>query len=90
MLGHGLRQPHGSPSGYGYRGHIRPTGEEKLDAKDEKRCPVGRWILERTQFCLPKWRAILVPDDKIASNYLALIQMARAPLWCLRQWQLTV
>ena len=39
---------HEAVAAHGYRGHIRRIGEEKLDAKGEKRHPARRWVVERT------------------------------------------
>ncbi len=32
---------------YGYQGHIRRIGEEKLDEQGEKKHPARRWVVER-------------------------------------------
>src|ERR687895_970783 len=66
---------------YGYQGHIRRIGEEKLDEQGEKRHPARRWVVERTLAWLSKCRAILIRYDKKAANYRGLIQLARALLW---------
>ena len=79
---------HGAVAAHGYRGHIRRIGEEKLDAKGEKRYPARRWVVERTLAWLSKCRAILVRYDKKASNYIGLIQLACALIWYRRQRQL--
>ena len=79
---------HGAVAEYGYQGHVRRIGEEKLDAKDEKRYPARRWVVERTLAWLSKCRAILVRYDKKVSNYIGLIQLACALLWYRRQRQL--
>ena len=79
---------HRAVAAYGYRGHIRRIGEEKLDAQGVKRYPARRWVVERTLAWLSKCRAILVRYDKKESNYIGLIQLACALLWYRRQWQL--
>ena len=50
----------------------RAIGEEKLDAKGERRYPAQRWVVERTLAWLSKCRAILVRYDKKVSNYIRL------------------
>ena len=79
---------HRAVAAHGYRGHIRRIGEEKLDAKGEKRYPARRWVVERTLSWLSKCRGILVRYDKKASNYVGLVQLACALLWYRRRWQL--
>ncbi len=75
---------------YGYRGHIRRIGEEKLNEQGEKTRPARRWVVERTLGWLSKCRAILVRYDKKAKNYLALLQLACALIWYRRWWRLRV
>ena len=75
---------------YGYQGHIRRIGEEKLDERGEKRHPARRWVVERTLAWLSKCRAILVRYDKKAKNYLALLQLACVLIWYRRWWRLRV
>ena len=58
--GYGNPTGHQAVAAHGYRGHIRRIGEEKLDAKGEKRYPARRWVVERTLAWLSKCRAILV------------------------------
>ena len=79
---------HGAVATHGYRGHIRRIGEEKLDAKGEKRYPALRWVVERNLSWLSKCRGILLRYDKKASNYVGLVQLACALLWYRRRWQL--
>ena len=79
---------HRAVAAHGYRGHIRRIGEEKLDAKGEKRYPARRWVVEGTLSWLSKCRGILVRYDKKASNYVGLVQLACALLWYRRRWQL--
>ena len=74
---------HQAVAAHGYRGHIRRIGKEKLDAQGVKSYPARRWIVHRTLAWLSKCRAILVPYDKKASNYIGLIQLACALLWYL-------
>ena len=76
---------HEAVATYGYRGHIRRIGEEKLDCSGEKRYPARRWVVERTLAWLSKCRAVLVRYDKKVSNYIGLIQLACALLWYRRK-----
>ena len=48
---------HRAVAAYGYRGHIRRIGEEKLDQSGEKTHPARRWVVERTLGWLSKCRA---------------------------------
>lgn len=64
---------------FGYVGHIRRIGEEKLDA--EKTHPARRWVVERTLSWLSKCRGLLVRYEKQAKNFLAMLQLACALLW---------
>ena len=79
---------HQAVAAHGYRGHVRRIGEKKLDPQGVKRYPARRWVVERTLAWLSKCRAILVRYDKKASNYMGLVQLACALLWCRRQRQL--
>ena len=81
---------HGAVLAYGYQGHIRRIGEEKLNEQGEKKYPARRWVVERTFGWLSKCRAILVRYDKKAKNYLALVQLACALIWYRRWWRLRV
>lgn len=65
----------------GYVEHIRRIGEEKFDAKKQKKHPARRWVVERAGAWLNKCRAILVRYNKKSSNYLGLIQLAISLLW---------
>ena len=73
---------------HGYLAHIRRIGEEELDESRAKTYPARRWVVERTLAWLSKCRAILVRYDKKAQNYLALLKLACALLWCRRYQQL--
>ena len=54
----------------------------------EKTHPARLRLVERTLGWLTKCRAILVRYDKKASNYVGLLQLACALIWCRRQWSL--
>lgn len=68
----------------GYVAHVRRIGEEKLDDNKAKTRPARRWVVERTIAWLQKCRALLIRYDKKDANYLGLIQLACALLWCRR------
>lgn len=72
---------HAAVQAYGYHGHIRRIGEEKIDDAGQKRHPARRWVVERTLSWLNRWRGILVRYEKKAANYLAVLQLACALLW---------
>jgi putative transposase len=73
-----------------YTPHIRRIGEEKLDARGQKKRPARRWVVERTLSWLSKCRAILVRYAKKSSNYLGLIMIACILLWYRRAWRLEI
>ena len=81
---------HRTVAAFGYIGHIRRIGEEKLDGSGKKRLPARRWVVERTLAWLSKCRALLVRYDKKAKNYLALLQLACGLIWYRRWWRLSV
>lgn len=65
----------------GYQPHIRRIGEEKFDAKKEKKHPARRWVVERAGSWLNGCRAILVRWNKKAENYRGIITLAIILLW---------
>ncbi len=81
---------HATVAAYGYVGHIRRIGEEKVDAAGEKTYPARRWVVERTHAWLSKCRALLVRYDKQSQNYLGLLKLACALLWYRRHHHLVV
>ena len=56
----------------------------------EKTFPARRWVVERTLGWLSKCRAILVRYDKKPANYLGLLQLACALIWCCRQRRIAI
>lgn len=74
---------------YGYVGHLRRIGEERLP-REQWTYPPRRWVVERTLAWLSKCRSILVRYAKKAVNYLAFIQLACILLWYRRVARLTV
>jgi len=73
---------------FGYVGHIRAIGEEKLDEQREKTYPARRWVVERTLSWLSKCRGLLVRYEKQAENFLAMLQLACGLLWYRRLYRL--
>ena len=73
---------------FGYIGHIRLIGEEKLDEGPEKPYPARRWVVERTLSWLSKCRGLLVRYEKKAKNFLAMLQLACGLLWYRRLYRL--
>ncbi len=73
---------------FGYVGHIRRIGEEKLDEAGEKTHPARRWVVERTLSWLSKCRGLLVRYEKQAKNFLAMLQLACGLLWYRRLYRL--
>lgn len=70
----------------GYVPHIRAIGE------DFRKCRRGkkprRWVVERAFAWLSKCRGLLVRYETRAANYLGLLQLACALLWCRRLMRL--
>ena len=73
---------------FGYIGHIRAIGEEKLDEEQEKTYPARRWVVERTLSWVSKCRGLLVRYGKKSKNFLAMLQLACALLWYRRLYRL--
>jgi hypothetical protein len=75
---------------FGYQPHVRPIGEEKAAAKNERsKHKPRRWVVERTFAWLNRCRGILVRYEKKAANYLGAVQLACALLWFRRLHRLT-
>lgn len=72
---------HQTVADYGYTGHIRRIGEEKLDENHEKRHPARRWVVERTIAWLSKFRSILVRYEVKPENYANLVKFACILIW---------
>ena len=66
---------------YGYTGHVRRIGEEKLDGRGEKTHPARRWVVERTIAWLSKFRSILVRYEVKPENYCGLVKFACILIW---------
>lgn len=81
---------HRTVEDYGYTGHVRRIGEEKLDEVGQKTHPARRWVVERTLAWLSKLRSVLVryevKDENYLGevkdeNYLGLVKLACVLIW---------
>ena len=66
---------------YGYTGHVRRIGEEKLDEAGRKTLTAHRWVVERTLAWLSKFRSVLVRYERKAENYRGLVVLACILMW---------
>ncbi len=72
---------HRTVEDYGYTGHVRRIGEEKLDEAGRKTLTARRWVVERTLAGLSKFRSVLVRYEKKAENYRGLVMLACILMW---------
>ena len=63
---------------WGYTIHIRSRGEEAKRRKQVPRYRSRRWVVERTQSWLNRFRRLLIRWEKKAENYLAMLHLACA------------
>jgi putative transposase len=63
---------------WGYTIRIRSRGEEVKRRKKIPRYRSRRWIVERTQSWLNRFRRLLIRWEKKAENYLAMLYLACA------------
>jgi transposase len=61
---------------FGFTAHIRSRGEEAKALKREADFRARRWVVERTQSWLNRFRRILVRWEKRADTYLAMLHLA--------------
>jgi putative transposase len=61
---------------FGFTAHICSRGEEAQALKREARYRARRWVVERTQSWLNRFRRILVRWEKRADTYLAMLHLA--------------
>ena len=61
---------------FGDTTHIRPRGEE-VQAKQARK-KARRWVVEKTQSWINRYRRLLVRWEKKAQNYLAMLHFACA------------
>ncbi len=76
---------HQTVADYGYAGHVRRIGEEKLDEAGQRTHPARRWVVERTFAWLSKFRSLLVRYERKACNYKGLVTLACILIWT-RTW----
>jgi putative transposase len=62
----------------GFTAHMRARGEEAHALKRRAGFRARRWVVERTQSWLNRFRRILIRWDKKADNYLAFLHLACA------------
>ena len=63
---------------FAFPAHIRARGEEAQALKREAGHKARRWVVERTQSWLNRYRAILIRWNKKADNYIARLHLAFA------------
>jgi len=78
---------HAAADAAGYIAHIRPIGEAPIRA-EERTHPPRRWVVEACLSWLSSWRGLLIRQEKKASNYLSVMQVACGLLWYRRLWRL--
>ena len=61
---------------FGFTAHVRSRGEEAQALKREAGFRARRWVVERTQSWLNRFRRILVRWEKRADTYLAMLHLA--------------
>src|SRR5512135_2439091 len=61
---------------FGFTAHIRSRGEEAKVLKREAGFKARRWVVERTQSWITRFRRLLVRWDKKPQNSLAFLQLA--------------
>jgi transposase len=62
---------------HGYTPHIRHRGEDAV-AYQKPGQPARRWVVERTNSWMNRFRRILIRWEKKAENYVAMIEFAFA------------
>jgi putative transposase len=62
----------------GVTAHIRARGEEVQALKQEAGCKARRWVVERTQSGMHRFRRLLIRWDKKVGNYLGFLHLACA------------
>ena len=63
---------------FAFTAHVRSRGEEAQALKREGGYRARRWVVERAQSWMNRFRAVLVRWEKKAGNYLALLHLACA------------
>jgi putative transposase len=63
---------------FGYTLHIRPRKEEAQVLKRQVGFQARRWVVERTDSWMNRFRSVLIRWDKKVENYLGLLHLACA------------
>jgi putative transposase len=63
---------------FGFTAHLRARGEEAKALKQEAGYKARRWVVERTQSWMNRFRRVLIRWDKKVGNYLAFLHLACA------------
>ena len=63
---------------FGFTAPIRARGEEAQALKQEAGCKARRWVVERTQSWMNRFRRVLIRWDKKVRNYLGFLHLACA------------
>src|SRR5512144_3387361 len=61
---------------FGFTAHIRTRGEEVQERREDASKQARRWVVERTQSWMNRFRRLLVRGDKKAENDLAFLHFA--------------
>lgn len=61
----------------GFTPHIRHRGEERLAYQTPDK-PARRWVIERSNSWMNRFRRVLIRWEKKAANYVAMIEFAFA------------
>jgi transposase len=69
---------------FGFTAHIRARGEEAKALKEEAGFTARRWVVERTQSWMHRFRRILIRWDKKACNYLGFLHLVCAYIRMIR------
>ncbi len=62
---------------YGYTPHIRHRGEDALAYRNPGQ-PARRWVIERTNSWMNRFRRVLIRWEKKIENYVAMVEFAFA------------
>ncbi len=63
---------------WGYTGHIRSRGEERVAKETIPGYRAPRWVVERTHSWLNRFRRLLIRWEKKVENYVAMLHFACA------------
>lgn len=63
---------------WGYTGHIRSRGEERVEKGTIPGYRARRWVVERTHSWLNRFRRLLIRWEKDVENYIAMLHFACA------------